>query len=439
MQRKPSTWLVICGLTCLAALLFMVSLMPAASSWQAQSDNYFPQAFQGFPSPTPTISPARLLITEISYDPLAKEPDAEWIEVANVGGIELSLADYKLGDEESLGGEEGMYQFPVGFGLAPGEAAVVAVRGATFASLYGYLPDFEMVESHPLVPTMLKHTAWALGGLSLDNGGDEVLLLGWRDTKMDAVSWGSSEYAFSPAAPDVLEAHSLERYPANLDHDAAFDWREQPAPAPGAIFTAEPTATPSPTPFGAPTATPSATPTMQLPQGWVLNEVHADPDNILGDANGDGSASVSADEFVEIVNLTGSVVDLSDWRLADGLQSRHIFPPGSLLPSGCALLVFGGGEPVGGFGGSLVQTASSGMLGLNDLGDIVRLLDQHGSLVLEFYFGSEAAQNQSITRSPDLVGDAPLLPHSLTDGAQGRLFSPGTRLDGMPFPTCILP
>jgi hypothetical protein len=103
------------------------------------------------------------------------------------------------------------------------------------------------------------------------------------------------------------------------------------------------------------------------------------------------------------------------------------------------MLVFGGGAPTGDFGGSLVQTASSGVLGLNDLGDIIRLQDEAGSLVLQFIYGSEAAQDQSITRSPDLFGLEPLTPHSLAEGAGGRLFSPGTRLDGLAFPTCALP
>lgn len=445
MKQKFPGWLLLCYLACLVGLLLMLNLAPVSSSVGLDSAYFFPLVYRGFPSPTPTITPtptiapAKLLITEISYDPLAKEPDAEWIEVANVGDLPLSLADYKLGDEESLGGDEGMYQFPVGFELGGGGVAVIAVRGATFASLYGFLPDFEMIESHPLVPTMLKHSAWALGSASLDNGGDEVLLLGWRDVEVDAVSWGSSQYAFSPAALDVLEGHSLERHPANLDHDAADDWRDLAEPDPGAIFTAQPTPTPSPTPPGMPTLTPSATPTLALPPGWYLNEVQADPDGVSGDANGDGFISASQDEFVEIVNLTGAAVDLSGWKVADYLQTRHTFPPGSLLPHGCAVLVFGGGEPAGDFGSSLVQTASTGVLGLDDLGDFIRLLDGEGGLVLQFIYGSEAGQNQSITRNPDLFGLEPLTPHSLAPGAEGRLFSPGTRLDGAAFPTCANP
>ena len=35
---------------------------------------------------------------------------------------------------------------------------------------------------------------------------------------------------------------------------------------------------------------------------FVINEIHADPDGTLGDANNDGTANFSDDEFVEIVN-----------------------------------------------------------------------------------------------------------------------------------------
>ncbi len=56
------------------------------------------------------------------------------------------------------------------------------------------------------------------------------------------------------------------------------------------------------------------------PSAWVINEIHADPDGSLaGDANGDGTRSSSQDEFVEIVNRTGSDVDVSGWTLADAV------------------------------------------------------------------------------------------------------------------------
>ena len=97
----------------------------------------------------------------------------------------------------------------------------------------------------------------------------------------------------------------------------------------------------------------------------IINEISADPDSTDGDANGDGEAQFSDDEFIEIVNISDAPVDLSGWVMADGAQDRHTFPAGSVIPAGCALVLFGGGTPTGTFGNALVQTASEGSIGLN--------------------------------------------------------------------------
>src|SRR5262245_38769263 len=59
-----------------------------------------------------------------------------------------------------------------------------------------------------------------------------------------------------------------------------------------------------------------------------INEILADPD---GDANGDGVVSGTQDEFVELVNVSGSFLDISGWTLSDASGVRHTFPPGSVV------------------------------------------------------------------------------------------------------------
>ena len=39
---------------------------------------------------------------------------------------------------------------------------------------------------------------------------------------------------------------------------------------------------------------------------------------------------------------------------------RHTFPTGSIIPANGVLVLFGGGNPSGDFGNSVVQTASEG-------------------------------------------------------------------------------
>ncbi len=169
---------------------------------------------------------------------------------------------------------------------------------------------------------------------------------------------------------------------------------------------------------------------------WVINEIHADPaDDLSGDANGDGTRSATQDEFVEIVNNTGATVDISGWTLSDAVSVRHVFPLGTVVPNEAAIVIFGGGTPTGDFGWSIIQTASSGQLGLNNTSDQISLSDGI-NIVSTISYGSEANDNQSITRDPDVVGS--FVKHSLASGSSGALFSPGTLIDGSLFPGTII-
>lgn len=163
----------------------------------------------------------------------------------------------------------------------------------------------------------------------------------------------------------------------------------------------------------------------------IINEIQADPDATNGDANNDGVADTGEDEFIEIVNNESSSLDISGWVLADGASNRHTFPDPTIIPAGKALVLFGGGSPSGSFGGSLVQTASSGSIGLNNGGDNIILTTDGGAEVLNITYGSDAGDNQSITLDADLVGT--FTKHSLATGSGGALFSPGTKIDGTVF------
>jgi predicted extracellular nuclease len=168
---------------------------------------------------------------------------------------------------------------------------------------------------------------------------------------------------------------------------------------------------------------------------WVINEIHADPDAINGDANGDGTVNTSQDEFVEIVNNTGGDVDISGWKILDGFGLRHTFPSGTVVKDQCAIVVFAGGTPTGSFGNAVVQTASGGQLGLNNDGDTVTLNDGTSDQVV-YTYGGEGGDNQSLTRDPDITGVDPMVKHTATSGSSGALFSPGTKIDGSFFDGC---
>ncbi len=168
----------------------------------------------------------------------------------------------------------------------------------------------------------------------------------------------------------------------------------------------------------------------------VLNEVLYDPSNNMldGDANGDGVYVHAQDEFIELVNLSSMPADLSGFKVFDSENwalniPNHTFPSGTVLASGKALVLFGGGAPAGTFGNALVQTSSSGDLNLNNAGDVLTVTDALGEVLITFDIEPLSNNpNEAYTRNPDLTGE--FEQHS---GINGALFSPGTKIDGTPF------
>lgn len=419
------------------------------------------------PTPTNTLNPTpfthKLLISEVLYDPDGLEPDGEWIEIYNPGSQQIVLSGFKIGDEETRGGSEGMLAFPQDALIAPGQVLVIANRGTTFFARYQFKPDFEMVHTDPTIPSMQKYLPWASGNVNLLNISphDEVLILDGSDNLVDAVSWGSSTWAFNPSVPAVPEGYSIERYPPGGDTDTALDWRGQAVPNPGVVDLTVPTNTPTSTPTATQTPTPTATAT-QTPTFTqssppvrptatftptathtftpapipvlVINEIHAQPDPYRGDANGDGSIGFYDDEFIELVNVSDFPAQIEGWTVWNSEGMQHEFYPGTIVPPGTAILIFGGGLPSGDFGGSQWQLATSGGLFLSDCGDTVSLYDSQHNLTASYTYGVEGCSFQSITRYPDVTGPEPLIPHTDHPNSGGALFSPGTQADGDPFP-----
>lgn len=164
----------------------------------------------------------------------------------------------------------------------------------------------------------------------------------------------------------------------------------------------------------------------------LINEVLYDPPNDLpGDANGDGTREPQEDEFIEFYNY-GSELDISGWSVHDNAEERHIFPEGTVIPAGGVLVLFGGGTPTGTFGGSIVQVASEGILNMNNSGDFITVYDSNNISVLTFDVEPLSNNpNESYTRNPDITGE--FEQHAGIPEANGALFSPGTRVDGSNF------
>ncbi|SMO73391.1 Por secretion system C-terminal sorting domain-containing protein [Gracilimonas mengyeensis] len=151
--------------------------------------------------------------------------------------------------------------------------------------------------------------------------------------------------------------------------------------------------------------------------------------DLEGDANNDGSRSSDDDEFIEFVNTGNSDLDISNWIIEDAGGTTHTFSDPTILKPLQAVVVFGGGSPSGEFGGALVQT--TGSLSLSNTGDDIVLKNDSGIEIINYTYGSEGEDNQSLTRNPDLSGN--FEKHTTADTEDGTAFSPGTRIDGSTF------
>jgi predicted extracellular nuclease len=310
----------------------------------------------------------------------------EFVEIVNVSGADADISGWTLADGFTV-----RHTFPAGT-VVPDGCSIVVFGGGTPTGSFG----------RSVVQT-------ASGGfLGLNNGGDDITL-----------SSGASDVAVVSYGGEGGDNQSLTRDP---DISGAFAKHSVATGSGGTLFS--------------PGTTVDGSQFSGCPSAWVINEIHADPDSSLaGDANGDGVRDSGDDEFVEIVNTTGEDVDISGWTLADGFSLRHTFPADTIVYNGCSIVVFGGGTPVGNFGNSVVQIASSGAIGLNNGGDDITLSDGINT-VNRVGYGSAGGDNQSLTLEPDVTGTPPYVKHSVATGSGGAQFSPGTKVDGLPFDGC---
>ena len=166
-------------------------------------------------------------------------------------------------------------------------------------------------------------------------------------------------------------------------------------------------------------------------QSIVINEIHYNPaSDASGDANGDGTSDFSQDEFIEIVNTSDAAIDISGYTLSDDDGGDFVFPSGTTLAAGQYAVLFGGGTPVGSFGGALVFTDDGSIgSGLSNSGDLIQLKDAGGTVVTEVPYGNASTTNsagtaddESLARSPNATG-AFVAHSSITSNP--LLFSPG--------------
>jgi endonuclease/exonuclease/phosphatase family metal-dependent hydrolase len=371
-------------------------------------------------------APTDPLINEFVFNHTGTD-NFEYVEVAGDAGT-----DYSAYTVLEIEGDSG-----ASLGVVDGVFDVGTTNGAGY-----WTTGFRSNDIENGTVTLLLVEGWTgAQGDDLDTDDDGNIDVAPWSRVVDSVAvtdGGGSDLAYgtvvlTPSFDGVgFTVGGASRIPDGIDTDAASDWTRNDFDGEG-IPGLEP-GTPEPgEAFNTPEAENQAVPAEPV-AGWILNEIHADPDASAGDANGDGTVNTSQDEFLEVVNTTGGDVDVSGWTISDAVGVRHVFPAGTTVLDGCGFVVFAGGNPEGGFGGMVVQTSSTGQLGFNNGGDTITLADGVGTEVASQTYGGEGGDNQSLTRDPDLSGG--FVQHSGATGSGGALFSPGTRVDGTVFDGC---
>ena len=399
----------------------------------------------------------------------------EFVELVNNGAAPLNIGLFTISDSTTT-----RFTFPAGKVIPPGEAAVV-FGGGTPTGAFGNAAANGLV--------------FAAGGsgLSLNNGGDTITIKDNLGVTVTSLTFGATEggaHQSITRSPDITGGFAIHSTaagsggrlfsPGTRVNGSPFTTTdpviasispdlvvvgsgELPVTITGNNFqaasrvrvdggfiattfrnattldvTIPASVTNAPGPHGVTVENPgpvvSNSVTFTVLAAVGINEYLADPpDGLAGDANHDGARDSSQDEFVEVINRTNMPVHVGGYSISDADSLRFTFPAGAIIPAGEVAVVFGGGTPTGDFGNAhangLVFTAP---LSLNNTGDTITLKDNLGSTIEAITYGAaQGNADQSITRSPDITGV--LVAHSTAPGSAGRIFSPGTRVDGSPF------
>ena len=138
------------------------------------------------------------------------------------------------------------------------------------------------------------------------------------------------------------------------------------------------------------------------------------------------------DEYLELVNLSDTPLELESWTVADAVQVRHQFRVPFTLASSNAVVVYGGPQ-TGSVPGLDVPcepaSESSAGLALNNSGDTIMVRNASSNLVLRVVYTSKmVASDGAMTRYPDANG--PFVPASQVATLP---VSPGYQYDGRPW------
>ncbi|MEM4728320.1 MAG: lamin tail domain-containing protein [Thermoplasmata archaeon] len=321
-----------------------VSAVPLDEGWSPAPDSF---VTEGAPREICRSAGPPVLINEVLYDPACSEVEGEFVELWNPGPQAVNICGWTLSDSD---GERPDIAFP---DIILPVGAFLVVRTSVGVD------DTELSDGSGTLYIGAGAPIWT-------NTGDDALLCDASGACVDYVAYGCGTYLDPPPSegmwsgpnPYAPEGFSIGRLPGGPDTDSGSDW-----------FASLPTP-------GAPNENGEVGPVS-------LNEVMPCP---ARDWNGDGKIG-PGDEWIELFNPSSTnPVDLAGYALDDsqGGSRPFVFRESARVPPMGYLVLFG----------SLTH------LGLNDEGDIVRILDPSGKELDNLSY-SGSAPDVSIGRYPD--------------------------------------
>lgn len=349
-----------------------------------------------------------LVLTEILADPGGADVNGdgdtdsrknEFVELVNFASEPVGLANVSISTGKS----------PLSIGatcLQPNEARVV----------FGSEVSLSLTNSGGTVTLLVDGAPVQAHTYGSEADKDESITLTTQDDPLTAWVRHSelSEQPFSPGTcPNGNAFPNCEGEPTPTDADAVGG--DVPGDGPG------------------PDIPPTCEGAAPVVGDLLINEILADPGSAL-DANQDGVADSADDEFVEILNVSEAVIDVSGVTIAEEKGTTFTFPVGTCLQPGQGAVVFAKYEGGGNFGGARAFGLGKGF-SLNNSDETVTLATAAGDALDTVAYGS-GADDESWTRAVDGDASAEWVRHSQAALSGGAAMSPGTCQNGGSFPDC---
>jgi hypothetical protein len=152
---------------------------------------------------------------------------------------------------------------------------------------------------------------------------------------------------------------------------------------------------------------------------------------ILNEILANEPGSTVASEFVELVNVGGTSIDISGWTIADAVGMRHTFAAGTTLAAGKPIVVFGAASGIPA-GTPYAVACSTSALNLGNSGDTVTVKNASGTVVDTYTYASglAATDGVSMNRSPDTSATGGFVLHTAVSTTAS---SAGKRANGTAF------